>query len=73
MLFKRNYFLSCTINIGSVRSLSNILHRNSKRLGFSSHDVGSYNMDRYDVKKSIDTETKSHSRITVKWDDVLCQ
>jgi len=30
-------------------------------------------MDRYDVKKSTDTETKNHSRITVKWDDVLRQ
>jgi len=65
--------MSCTINTGSVRSLLNILHRNSKRLGFSSHEVGSYSMDRYDVKKSTDTETKSRSRITVKWDDALCQ
>jgi hypothetical protein len=30
-------------------------------------------MDRYDVKKSRDKETKSRSRITVKWNDVLCQ
>jgi len=50
-LFNRNYFLSCTINTGSVRSLLNILGRNSKRLGFSSHNVGSYSIDRYDVKK----------------------
>ena len=73
ILFNRSYFMNCTINKGSVRSLLNILHRKSKRLEFGSHDVGSYSTDRYDVKKSTDTETKSHSRITVKWDDVLCQ
>jgi len=73
ILFNRNYFLRCAINEGSVRSLLNILHTKSERLGFSSHNVGSDSMDRYDVKKSTETETKSHSRITVKWDDVLCQ